>query len=207
MELGEEDAQGGRRLRSLGQVERVAEAAGDALEFEAGDHHRARVVGVAHDTPAFALDRRGASFIIAARYIPIGRVAVNMSAGALGYPRRRFVGLTAVAAVMWASYSAVIGIAFFMSIMFPTIFSLGIHGVGPHTEMGSSLIIMAIVGGALLPPLFGLISDVTHNVQLGYAVPLLCFLYIAWFARVALQDSRAADKAALLNGTSEACLN
>ena len=105
------------------------------------------------------------------------------------------------------SIAAVIGIAFFMSIMFPTIFSLGIHGVGPHTEMGSSLIIMAIVGGALLPPLFGLISDVTHNVQLGYAVPLLCFLYIAWFARVALQDSRAADKAALLNGTSEACLN
>ena len=105
------------------------------------------------------------------------------------------------------SIAAVIGIAFFMSIMFPTIFSLGIHGVGPHTEMGSSLIIMAIVGGALLPPLFGLISDVTHNVQLGYALPLLCFLYIAWFARVALQDSRAADKAALLNGTSEACLN
>ncbi|ROS31473.1 DedA family protein [Cellulomonas sp. PhB150] len=58
-----------------------------------------------------ALDRRGASFIIAARYIPIGRVAVNMSAGALGYPRRRFVGLTAVAAVMWAAYSAAIGIA------------------------------------------------------------------------------------------------
>jgi len=57
-----------------------------------------------------ALAQRGASFIIAARYIPIGRVAVNMTAGALGFPRRRFVGLTGIAAVMWAVYSAAIGI-------------------------------------------------------------------------------------------------
>lgn len=72
---------------------------------------RSRRAQASLDWAEHALDRRGASFIIAARYIPIGRVAVNMSAGALGYPRRRFVGLTAVAAVMWASYSAVIGIA------------------------------------------------------------------------------------------------
>jgi membrane-associated protein len=57
-----------------------------------------------------ALDHRGASFIFAARYIPVGRVAVNMTAGALGYPRRRFVGLTAAAALVWATYGAVIGI-------------------------------------------------------------------------------------------------
>jgi len=57
-----------------------------------------------------ALARRGPSFILAARYIPVGRVAVNMTAGAVGYPRRRFVGLTALAAVTWAMYSAAIGI-------------------------------------------------------------------------------------------------
>lgn len=87
--------------------------------------------------------------------------------------------------------AAVIGIAFFMSIMFPTIFSLGIRGAGQHTAMGSSLIIMAIVGGAVLPLLFGFISDLTHNIQLGYAAPLLCFLFIAWFARAELHHVRS----------------
>ncbi|GAA3805277.1 DedA family protein [Cellulomonas soli] len=57
-----------------------------------------------------ALARRGASFIIAARYIPIGRVAVNMTAGALGFRRRRFMLLTGLAAVTWAAYSTAIGI-------------------------------------------------------------------------------------------------
>jgi membrane-associated protein len=57
-----------------------------------------------------ALTERGAAFIIAARYIPVGRVAVNMTAGAVGFPRRRFVGLAAIAAVTWSVYAAVIGI-------------------------------------------------------------------------------------------------
>ena len=76
---------------------------------------------------------------------------------------------------------AVIGIAFFMSIMFPTIFSLGIKGLGSDTELGSSLIIMSIVGGALLPPILGLISDRTQNIQMGYIVPLVCFAFVFWF--------------------------
>jgi MFS transporter, FHS family, L-fucose permease len=90
-----------------------------------------------------------------------------------------------------ASLAAVIGIAFFMSIMFPTIFALGIHGAGEDTAMGSSLIIMSIVGGAVVPLLFGYISDVTRNIQFGYAAPLLCFLVIAWFARAVAQEQRA----------------
>lgn len=57
-----------------------------------------------------ALARRGASVILAARYIPVGRVAVNMTAGAVGYPRRRFVGIDAIASLTWALYSAAIGI-------------------------------------------------------------------------------------------------
>ncbi len=57
-----------------------------------------------------ALAHRGSSFILAARYIPIGRVAVNMSAGALGYPRRRFMGLSALACVTWAVYGVAIGV-------------------------------------------------------------------------------------------------
>lgn len=76
---------------------------------------------------------------------------------------------------------ALIGIAFFMSIMFPTIFSLGIQGLGNDTKLGSSLIVMSIVGGALLPPLSGVIADATHNIQDGYLIPLLCFIVVFYF--------------------------
>jgi FHS family L-fucose permease-like MFS transporter len=76
---------------------------------------------------------------------------------------------------------AIIGICFFMSIMFPTIFSLGIKELGPDTEMASSLIVMSIVGGAVMPRVFGLISDKTNHIQNGYIVPLFCFLVVAYF--------------------------
>lgn len=76
---------------------------------------------------------------------------------------------------------AVIGICFFMSIMFPTIFALGIKDLGGDTEYGSSLIIMSIVGGAILPRIFGYISDGTNNIQYGYIVPLVCFVVIVYY--------------------------
>jgi FHS family L-fucose permease-like MFS transporter len=76
---------------------------------------------------------------------------------------------------------AVIGIAFFMSVMFPTIFSLGITDLGADAKYGSSLIVMAIVGGAIMPPIMAQISDKTGNIQLGYIVPLLCFVIVAYF--------------------------
>ncbi len=76
---------------------------------------------------------------------------------------------------------AVIGISFFMSIMFPTIFALGIKDLGSDTKSGSSLIIMSIVGGAVLPPILGIIADKTHNIQYGYVVPLVCFIVVMYF--------------------------
>jgi FHS family L-fucose permease-like MFS transporter len=76
---------------------------------------------------------------------------------------------------------AVICICFFMSVMFPTIFALGINKLGADTEYGSSLIIMSIVGGAILPRIFGYISDATGNIQYGYIVPFCCFVAIALF--------------------------
>jgi MFS transporter, FHS family, L-fucose permease len=85
---------------------------------------------------------------------------------------------------------AVIGIAFFMSIMFPTIFSLGIKNLAKDTAMGSSLIIMSIVGGAILPPVFGFISDKAGNIQYGYIVPMVCFIVILLFAKNQLTLSK-----------------
>lgn len=91
---------------------------GDQIAYQIGSKVRVRELrfmkgprGQASlDWAERALAERGASFIIAARYIPVGRVAVNMTAGTLHYPRRRFVGLTALAAVTWALYSTAIGI-------------------------------------------------------------------------------------------------
>lgn len=81
-----------------------------------------------------------------------------------------------------ATLYAMIGIAFFMSIMFPTIFAAGVEGVGADTKSASSLIVMSIVGGAALPPLLGLVSDWTNNFQLAYYVVLICFAVVALFA-------------------------
>lgn len=75
------------------------------------------------------------------------------------------------------------GLGFFMSIMFPTIFSLGIAGLGNETKQASSWLIMSIVGGAVFPFVTGNIIDAVHdNTQIGYSVPLVCYLVILWFA-------------------------
>ena len=75
---------------------------------------------------------------------------------------------------------AIIGIAFFMSIMFPTIFALGIKDLGHHTKKASSFIIMAIVGGALVPLVMGFLSD-HYSIHIAYLVPLVCFVVVAWY--------------------------
>ena len=76
------------------------------------------------------------------------------------------------------------GLGFFMSIMFPTIFSLGIAGLGKETKQASSWLIMAIVGGAIFPYITGGIIDLADdNTQMGYVVPFVCYLVILWFAR------------------------
>ena len=78
---------------------------------------------------------------------------------------------------------ALFGTFFFMSVMFPTIFALGIRGLGDHTKLGSSLIVMSIVGGAIAPPRMGHIADV-HSMRLGMLVPLVCFVFIAIYGLI-----------------------
>jgi FHS family L-fucose permease-like MFS transporter len=78
---------------------------------------------------------------------------------------------------------ALFGTFFFMSVMFPTIFALGIRGLGDYTKLGSSLIVMSIVGGAIAPPFMGHIGDV-HSMRLGMVVPLVCFVFIAIYGAV-----------------------
>ena len=73
---------------------------------------------------------------------------------------------------------ALFGTFFFMSVMFPTIFALGIRGLGDYTKLGSSLIVMSIVGGAIAAPFMGHIAD-AHSMRTGFVVPLVCFVFIA----------------------------
>ena len=85
-----------------------------------------------------------------------------------------------VAGLGWTSVIALFSTYFFMSVMFPTIFALGIKNLGGLTKKGSSFLVMSIVGGALIPILMGRIADIS-TMALGFSVPLVCFLFIAWY--------------------------
>ncbi|RZK35422.1 MAG: L-fucose:H+ symporter permease, partial [Hymenobacter sp.] len=80
----------------------------------------------------------------------------------------------------WPSFVALLFINFFFSIMFPTIFSLGLKNLGRHSQMASSYITMGVVGGALMPYLMGKIAN--HNVAHAYYLPILCYLVVCLFA-------------------------
>lgn len=73
------------------------------------------------------------------------------------------------------------GLGIFLSVMFPTIFSLAIEGIGSFTGKGSALLNFAIIGGSIFPPLQGMIAD-HHGVQVSYAIPLFCFVMVTLYA-------------------------
>ena len=79
----------------------------------------------------------------------------------------------------WISVYALMAIFFFESVMFPTIFALGVKDLGHHTKKGSSFIIMSIVGGALVPYAMGMLSE--RSTATAYAIPLVCFVVVAWY--------------------------
>jgi len=80
---------------------------------------------------------------------------------------------------------------FFNSIMFPNIFTLGIAGLGPMTSKGSGLIMTAIVGGAIVPALLGAAAD-RWGIQRAFVIPLICYLYIAWYGLWGSKPAKAA---------------
>lgn len=75
--------------------------------------------------------------------------------------------------------AALVSTSFFMSIMFPTIFALGLKRLGTRTKIGGSLIVMAVVGGAILPPLLGLVARLTSSYAMGYIVVGICYAIVA----------------------------
>jgi FHS family L-fucose permease-like MFS transporter len=81
----------------------------------------------------------------------------------------------------YAPVWAIVLVGFFHSIMFPTIFALSLKDLGNYTKLGSSLLVMSIVGGAVIPAVMGRISDAV-NIQISFVVPLVCHAYILYFA-------------------------
>lgn len=79
----------------------------------------------------------------------------------------------------WVSFAALMAINFFFSIMFPTIFSLGIKSLGSKTQQASSFISMGVVGGAFFPMIMGLVAN--HDVATAYYLPIICYLLIFLF--------------------------
>jgi FHS family L-fucose permease-like MFS transporter len=82
----------------------------------------------------------------------------------------------------WLGVGALFLTSFFMSLMFPTIFALGIKELGPNTKLGGSMIIMAIIGGAVAPPVMGLIFQGTHSMAVAMMIPMICYVFIAYYA-------------------------
>ena len=94
------------------------------------------------------------------------------------------INILLCAIVIWLpgmiSIYALMAIFFFESVMFPTIFALGIKNLGQYTKRGSSFIIMSIAGGALMPYIMGIVAE-NYNTAFSYIVPLLCFIIVMFF--------------------------
>jgi MFS transporter, FHS family, L-fucose permease len=89
---------------------------------------------------------------------------------------------------MWS----VLAVGLFNSIMFPTIFSLGVAELGPLTGIGSGILTMAIVGGAILPVIQGMIAD--HiGIHHAFFIPVICYLYILFYGLSGSRPNSARD--------------
>ena len=123
---------------------------------------------------AFAVGRFGSAWLM--RFVSPGRLmgiysAANVVLVTIGVTHPGWLG-------MWAIFLT----SFFMSLMFPTIFAMGLRGLGEDTKLGGSLLVMAIVGGAVLTPFMGLLS--LRSLATAYLVPLGCYLFITLYSFV-----------------------
>lgn len=125
---------------------------------------------------AFALGRFSATLLM--RYIKPNKL--------MGYYAIINAGLISIAILFpgWLGFWCLFFTSFFMSLMFPTIFALGIKGLGPNTKLGGSFLVMAIVGGAIMPPIVGLIEGATGSIATAMVAVLFCYGMIIFYSFV-----------------------
>ena len=90
--------------------------------------------------------------------------------------------LVAVFAKGWVAVACFALLGFSNAVMWPAIWPLAINGLGTFTKIGAALLIMGIVGGAIIPPLYGKIAEAIHSIQLGYLIMIPCYLYLLYYA-------------------------
>jgi len=139
-----------------------------------GEHEKLAGTLLTGTLVAFAVGRFSATWLM--KFINPGRLmgiygAINIA-----------LVLTAVLIPGWIGVWSIFLTSFFMSLMFPTIFALGIKGLGENTKLGGSLMVMAIIGGAVFTPVMGVISDKTGSMALAMMLPLICYVVVTWYA-------------------------
>lgn len=143
------------------------------------------VANINHLSDRYAGFLQSAAFVLFALGRLVGSAVVGLTkphkALALYAVINTVMMIVAMACGGWLGVIGVMASFFFMSIMFPTIFALGIRGLGEHTKLGSSLLVMSIVGGAIITPFMGHIAD-NGGMREGFVVPLICFICIAAYA-------------------------
>ncbi len=122
---------------------------------------------------AFAVGRFGSAWLM--KYLP-ARMLLGIYAVA-----NVVLGLAAVTQAGWLGAGCLLTTSLFMSMMFPTIFALGLKGMGTKTKTAGSLMVMAILGGALLTKLMGILGD-SYGLHTAYLVPVVCFVGVALYA-------------------------
>ncbi len=100
--------------------------------------------------------------------------------------------VVAIAHPGWVGLWCVFGTSLFMSSMFPTIFALGLKDLGANTKIGGSMLVMAIVGGAILTPIMGLISEHTGSIAMAYLIPLASYVVVLLYALAGSKPRRLA---------------
>ncbi len=150
----------------------------------AGTHEKAAAHYLQMHLVGFMVGRFAGSAIM--KHIPAPKLLSLFACGAL------VCGVVALLASGSAPVWAVVLIGFFHSIMFPTIFALSLKNLGPYTKLGSSLLVMSIIGGAVCPAIMGLISDAS-DIQRAFVVPLLCYVYVLYFAMRGYRPASVAD--------------
>jgi fucose permease len=157
------------------------------------DMYSADLLGRSHylAAPVFRITDRGASMLLSfggfALFL-LGRITGSIALRAVKphLMLALYAGLNILMMICvmnawgWLSVAGLFLSFFFMSITYPTIFSLGIHGLGEKTKIASSFIVMSIVGGAFMPLLMGWMAD-NWGMPIGFGMPLGCFIFIAFY--------------------------
>jgi FHS family L-fucose permease-like MFS transporter len=142
-------------------------------EAETGQTDKAAAMFLVYNYAAFAIGRFAGTWLMRFRppiWILTAFAAINII-------------LSIVAAALGGELGlwCLVGTSLFMSVMYPTIFAVSLQGLGTLTKSASSLLVMSIIGGAVLTPLMGFVSDQTHLIRMALYVPAACFMVLALY--------------------------